>query len=228
MVSPLRRRIETSSRLAHWLAAGLGRYLAWCDRTTTWTVEGRDALLADLAQGPVIYAMWHARTLLAPAHFPGPRGSMVSLHDGSPIGRVGGEVQRYFGLVPVQMTGDVSRVAAARHVVQAVRARQSVGVTGDGPKGPVHVLNEAAPEWARITGYPVWGYAFAMSRCWRLGTWDSMVLPRPYGRGAIVFRRLDGTIDRKADPARMTAAATAITALLTTATARAETLAAGR
>ena len=225
MLAGLRRRIEQSDRLATALAGLLGRYLAWCDRTTRWTVEGRDALLADLAETPVIYAMWHGRSLLAPAHWPQPAGTMVSLHDGSPIGRVGGHVQGYFGLTPIQMTGAVSRVAASRMVVQAVRDARSVGVTGDGPKGPAHVLNDAAPEWARMTGYPVWAYAFATTRCWRLNTWDRMVLPRPYGRGAIVFVRVGATLGRKATEVEMGQASREIAAALDAATQRADTLA---
>ena len=61
-----------------------------------------------------------------------------------------------------------------------------------------------------MTGMPVWGYAFDCTRHRRLKTWDRMRLPRPFGKGRIVFARWDHDLPRKADAAAISTARAAL------------------
>ena len=196
----LRQRLENSRALAELLAFCVGSYLRLVNRTTRWQVEGRDELRRDLAQGPVLLIVWHQRLLMGPLHWPVREGPLSSLYDASPIGRVSGAMQRQFGLQAMKMAGDASNVAASREVLRRVRSGISVGITGDGPLGPAFVLKDSALDWARAMGCPVYSYAFSHSRQRKLGTWDSMILPRLFGRGRYVFRRWPETPARRPDP----------------------------
>ena len=133
-------------------------------------------------------------------HWPVSDGPLSSLYDRSPIGRISGALQRRVGLQPMEMSKRRSNVAASRIVLKRVREGVSIGMTGDGPLGPALVFKDAPLEWARVTGMPVYGYAFSTTKGRRLKSWDQMLVPHPFGKGALVFRRFEGTVPRKMTP----------------------------
>jgi lysophospholipid acyltransferase (LPLAT)-like uncharacterized protein len=96
----------------------------------------------------------------------------------------------------MEMSRKTSNRAASRIVLKRVKEGVSIGMTGDGPLGPALELKDAPIDWARATGLPVFAYAFATTRGRRLKTWDQMLLPNPFGRGAYVFRRYAGVVPR--------------------------------
>ena len=192
----LRKRIEQSEFLAALLGGLAGRYLAFCNRTTKWHIEGLEELQETLAEGPVLLVMWHSRSIMGALHWPVADGPLSSLYDSSPIGRVSGALQRRVGLQPMEMSRKLSNRAASRTILKRVKEGVSIGMTGDGPLGPALALKDAPLDWARATGMPVFAYAFATTKGRRLKSWDQMLLPHPYGRGACVFRRYPGVIPR--------------------------------
>ncbi len=188
----LRKRIETSEFLAALLARIAGGYLAFCNRTTSWQVEGLDDLKTALDGGPVLLVMWHSRSVMGALHWPVDAAPLSSLYDKSPIGRVSGALQRRVGLQPMEMSRKLSNRAASRTVLRRVKEGVSIGMTGDGPLGPALLVKDAPLEWARATGLPVFCYAFSTSKSRRLSSWDQMMVPKPFGNGAYVFRRAGG------------------------------------
>ncbi len=194
-----RHRIEHSRALAWFLAWLIGSYLALCQATTRWDYRGVDALRADTADGPVLILMWHGRSLMGPFHWPKGVGQLSSLYDASPIGRVSGALQRRRGLRPMEMSDKMSNLAASRTILRRVREGVSIGMTGDGPLGPALVMKDAPLEWARVMKRPVYAYAYSVKRHRILGSWDSMMLPLPFTKGAVVFERFDGTVVDKLD-----------------------------
>lgn len=194
----LRKRIEKSQFLATFFAACAGSYLAFCNRTTRWQTNGLDDLQKALNEGPVLLVMWHSRSVMGALHWPVKMGPLSSLYDRSPIGRISGALQRRVGLQPIEMSRKKSNRAASRIVLQRVKDGVSIGMTGDGPLGPPREIKDAPLDWARVTGMPVFCYAFSTTRGRRLASWDQMLIPHPFGKGAFVYRRLDVQIPRKA------------------------------
>ena len=199
----LRKRLESSDFLAGVLGRLVAGYLRLCNRTTRWTHLGHDELQAALAQGPVVLVLWHEFSLMAPVHWPLKHGQLSSLRDTSPIGMVSGTVQARFGLDPMAMSAKMSNRAASREILRRVQQGKSIGLTGDGPLGPVHVVKDAALDWARATGCPVFVYAYTVKRHRRLKTWDNMVLPMPFTRGVSVYQRWTVQVPRRADDAAL-------------------------
>ena len=209
-MSPFRRRLENSAFLARLVATLFGWYLRLCIATTKWTIQGREALEADMAEGPVLCALWHGRLLMIAPHWPRHAGSLSCLHDTAPVGRAAGALQAYFGLQPIEMSAKHSNVASSRIVMKRAREGVSIGITADGPIGPGFAVKDAPLEWARIMQRPIYGYAFATKRHKTLKTWDEMMLPLPFTRGAIIFDRLDVSLPRKATETEIAAARAAM------------------
>lgn len=199
----LRKRIEKSELLATVAAGVAGRYLAFCDRTTDWHVEGLEELRSALADGPVLLTMWHSRSIMGALHWPAADAPLSSLHDKSPIGRVSGALQKRVGLLPIEMSRKRSNMVGSRTVLKRAKDGISIGLTGDGPLGPARQVKDAPLDWARATGIPIFCYAFATTKSRRLRSWDQMMVPHPFGKGAYVFRQCSVSVPRKMDgPAR--------------------------
>ncbi len=196
----LRKRIEKSETLANILAAVAGRYLGRCQRTITWEARGLEDLNAALAEGPILLVMWHSRCLMAAEHWPVADAPLSSLYNNSPVGRLAGALHRRVGLHPMEMSRRLSNRAASRTVLKRVREKVSIGMTGDGPIGPALEVQGAVLEWARVTGLPLFCYAYSTQRQKRMSSWDQMLVPRPYKNGAYVFRQFHETVPRKLAP----------------------------
>lgn len=224
-MSPLRRRIEKSTTLARALATIIAWYLRFCIWTSRWDMQGLDRLKQDMADGPVLCALWHGRLLMIAPHWPRDVGSLSCLHDTAPVGRAAGALQAYFGLQPIEMSAKRSNVVASRIVMKRAREGASIGITADGPIGPGFAVQDAPLEWARIMQRPIYGYAFATRRHRTLKTWDDMMMPLPFTKGAVVFDRLDVTLPRKASDAEVEGARAAMKAELDRVTATADGLA---
>lgn len=194
-----RKRLENSKTLEwvlSWLLAG---YLRLCLRTTRWQSEGLDDLRQALKDGPIILVLWHSRLLFGPAHWPRDISQLSTLRDPSPAGRLSAATQRRFGLDPFAMADGKSNRAASREILKRFADGVSLGLTADGPTGPARELKGAPAEWARATGLPVFFYAFSVTRGKRLGTWDQMLLPLPFSKGAFIYRRWKDDIPRRCD-----------------------------
>ena len=214
MAARWRRRIESWN----WPVEVAGRLVASSFRlglaTSRWTVEGDAEFRAALAEGPVIVVLWHEHIALGPHFLTRPGAPFVSVRDPSPAGRVGGVVQARFGMHPIGVRSG-GGPAATRAVLAAARAGRSLALAADGPLGPARVLGPAPLDWARVTGLPVFAFAWASSRMTRAGSWDRMRLPRLFGRGHAVLRRWPEAVPRKPEPHERERLEKSLSALLT-------------
>lgn len=220
----LRRRIENSDLLAGLIARGLAGYLRLSFRSMSWQIEGRDAFEQAARSGPVVLVMWHSRILLAPAIVKPTGARLVTLRDPSPMGRVSGAVQQRFGFLSLAMSAAASNRATSKAIMRQLRDGYGIALTADGPTGPARVLKAPPLEWARISGAPVFTFAFSTSRQRRLNSWDRMLFPRLFGRGAAVFTRWDREVPRKPSEAELADLTEALTGALNQTQAQADAL----
>ncbi len=185
-------------------AAVLGLYLDLALRTTRWTVEGDHHLAPYLAEGAVIVACWHERLPMAPAfwiparkHHPHRRvAALASRHRD---GRFIAAIMARFGVSAVLGSSDSVKpgsvtpgardrggAAGLRALLAALRAGQAVVITPDGPRGPCRVAAPGTWLLASRARVPVLPAAAQTRRRITLRSWDRMVLPLPFGRGALV------------------------------------------
>ena len=87
-----------------------------------------------------------------------------------------------FGLNTVR--GSSSRLGreAATALVEMLRAGHDIGITPDGPRGPIYELKPGAVIVPRRTGAPLLLVGAEFSSAWRLKSWDRFYVPRPFSR----------------------------------------------
>jgi lysophospholipid acyltransferase (LPLAT)-like uncharacterized protein len=148
-------------------------------RTWRWRHVNRETLLAHRAKGQaVIQAFWHGQLLAMMIEARKQNVMvMVSEHgDGEIISRALSRLG--FGLV----RGSSSR-GAARALLAGAREVENghdLIVTPDGPRGPAKSVAPGAAAIAQRTGAPIMPIGIYASRAWRLKSWDSLMIPKPF------------------------------------------------
>ncbi|MCU0945677.1 MAG: lysophospholipid acyltransferase family protein [Rubritepida sp.] len=169
----------------------LARYLRLVAATTRWTVHGKDRAAAH-AGSPVIGAFWHEQLALAHAvawNWSGSRADthftvLVSQHRD---GRLIGDVVARLGIGAAHGSSRRGGVAVFREAQRVLAEGRSVAITPDGPRGPRREAQPGVARLAKLARRPVIPVGVAVSRARRLGSWDRMIFPLPFGRGAIVY-----------------------------------------
>ncbi|HSG36046.1 MAG TPA: DUF374 domain-containing protein [Paracoccaceae bacterium] len=193
-------------------------------RTTRWEVRGAEELRAAMKDGPVIYLLWHSRTLMAIPLWPQGLTPITVPTAANRDGRISAVTHSRFNGTPFSMNFRRSNKGASRQILRLIRSGASIGITGDGPFGPRRVLQEAPLEWARISGLPVFLHANSVRRQSRLPGWDRMLFPWPFSRGAAVYRRWDADVPRQMDEAQRADLLNRLSDALDAATAEADAL----
>ena len=192
---PLRNPLIQSA-----LAWLLARWMRFCYATIRWEHRNQELAEAVWKQGGgVLVVFWHSRTSLAPSSWP--------------LGRA----QPVKGVISRSADGEFIAKAVARLGIPAVRGSSSnkdkaerdkggaqalrdglrqlkvggLAITPDGPRGPVRSMAEGLPLMAKLSKAPVLFLGLSCNPAIRLNSWDKALIPRPFGRGAMVWDRAD-------------------------------------
>ncbi len=177
-------------------------YMAVCNRTIRWTVEGEEEAGKTWAGSPnIIVAAWHSTILLLPSgwnriirKWPNQKtrtAMMISLSkDGEPVAKA----IKHLGLEAVRGSSTHKRKkrdkGGMKALAEALRILKNGGgicITPDGPRGPAEIAQNGPVVMALRTGAPILPYAIVSTPRKRLNTWDGFRIPYPFSRGAVVF-----------------------------------------
>ncbi len=155
-------------------------------------------------KGPAIWAVWHNRLLVIPllyTRFLKRKRKGCILVSPSKDGALLASVMCHFGLEGVRGS---SNKRAAQALVECRRRLLSgwdLGITPDGPRGPVYVAAPGVLQLARLTQKPVLPLRVEYSRKWTLKSWDRFQIPKPFSRVTITLAPLvtfgEGTIEEE-------------------------------
>ncbi|MBM9402889.1 lysophospholipid acyltransferase family protein, partial [Gluconacetobacter azotocaptans] len=181
------------------LAIGMLRsYLVLALRTTRWTFDIHpDALpvLTPRDGRSALIAFWHETLVLTPAlwWWAARRDPALRMHvlvSRNRDGRMIADIVAPWGVDVIagstERTGrNKGGAAALRGLLGQLGDGSLVAVTPDGPRGPRRHAQPGVAGLAVLSGAPVVPVG-AWCRSWRLGTWDRMLIPLPFGRGRVV------------------------------------------
>ncbi len=128
----------------------------------------------------VIFAFWHNMLALSPAMFIGHRNiyALISPHlDGKILNDLVGK----FGCKVIVGSTNKNPIGALRNIIGKLSQGANIIVTPDGPKGPVYKVNSGITEIAYRYNKKLIPIVSSTSRCFRLKSWDKLIIPLPFG-----------------------------------------------
>jgi lysophospholipid acyltransferase (LPLAT)-like uncharacterized protein len=179
-------------------------YMSLLSHTVRWKVEGIEHLRNAWVGPPDgkkgwVAATWHSRILLMPMvqiifrpkwpKAPHPPTLMVSpSKDGEFTRRAGIWLGLHIIRGSASGRSDKNKrgVSAAREAMEVMNKGGGMVITIDGPRGPAEVVGMGTIKLAQQMGAPIIIYGLS-ANAKRLGTWDHMLWPRPFARGAVVI-----------------------------------------
>jgi lysophospholipid acyltransferase (LPLAT)-like uncharacterized protein len=207
--------------------AAVARLIAWYLRfalgTARLTVDGSATLTRACADGQIVVGFWHEALPLMPALFRearrrNPTIVVTVLASRHRDGQLLGGIMRALGMNVAH--GSTRRdgrerggSASVMALLDVLTKGEAVAITPDGPRGPRRQAAQGVAQLAAISGAPVMPCGAFLRPSFRLGTWDRVILPLPFGRITLVcgdlmtVSRDDGAAALAAIEAAMTAAA---------------------
>ena len=168
------------------LVYAISRFLFWSLRMEA---KGYESIREDIRAGrPFIAALWHGRLLLMPRfyHWVAYRPVTVLISQ-SFDGRLAGAFGRSYGFEPIWGSSTRGGAEALDQWIESGRQGKGMVVTADGPRGPAQVLKPGAAKAAAVLGAPIYPVTFAAEKCFRLRTWDRMIIPYPFSRAIFII-----------------------------------------
>jgi len=185
----LLRRPSVQSTLG-WAVA---QYMRLIKGTTRWEIRHAERV-ADIIAGRkgVIALTWHSRFLMLTSAWKQDYQLPYVMISRSRDGAVVASTCKSLGLETLRGSAKKSGKAkggeaAAAGAVTALRSGGCVVITPDGPRGPRQRLGDGPLRLARATGAPLMPCTFSVARRKQFESWDRFVLPKPFGKGLIIW-----------------------------------------
>lgn len=164
-----------------WLLSVLLR--VWV-RTLRFEAEAETVARLSKSDVPIAFVLWHNRLFLSPEIFRRyrTRRPLYGLVSASKDGAWLAAFYRMIGLLPVRGSSSNFGREAGRQLIELMRAGNDIGITPDGPRGPLYVVEPGVLVVTRRNDAPMvlLGAEFGPAR--RLRSWDRFYIPWPFTR----------------------------------------------
>lgn len=169
-------------------------------RTVTFRMLNNEVRERMAAKGQnCIYAFWHGSLLmLLQSHHDSRLVIPVSeSRDGDFVARV----ITYFGFETARGSSKRKGHKALLSLITKMRQGKNVGISVDGPRGPLHRVKPGVVFLAGALHAPIIPVATAAKRFWTLEkSWDKHTVPAPFSEGLILFGEplyVNGTAEKE-------------------------------
>ncbi len=186
-----KEKLKIEGWLARWLIAFGFRLLQLWARTLRFEIEDRAGVVGRRVTENYIGALWHNRLLVFPFVLRRflPQRHGAALISASRDGDLIADVVQRFGYDVIRGSSSRLGASALLHLTGVLMSGSDVVITPDGPRGPAYELGPGIIFLAQKSGAAVVPMNLEYSHCWRLGSWDRFIVPRPFAKVRVLINR---------------------------------------
>ncbi len=164
-----------------WLLAALLR--VW-GRTLRFQADPATLERLTKCDEPVAIVLWHNRLFLSAEMFRRyrTRRKVYGLVSASKDGAWLAAFYRLIGIIPVRGSSSNFGREAGRALIEVMRQGHDIGITPDGPRGPMYTVEPGVLVVTRRLHAPMVLMGAQFTRAWRLRSWDRFYIPVPFSR----------------------------------------------
>jgi lysophospholipid acyltransferase (LPLAT)-like uncharacterized protein len=185
-------KLKIEGWLARWLIAfGFWLLQVWA-RTLRYEVDDRAGIVGSPVTENYIGALWHNRLLIFPLVLRRflPNRDGAALISASRDGDLLADAIHRFGYDVVRGSSSRMGASAILQLTEVLASGRDVVITPDGPRGPAYELGPGIVFLAQKSGAAVLPMNLEFSHCWRLGSWDRFIVPRPFAKVRVLVNEL--------------------------------------
>ncbi len=178
-----KKKVSYKHVLGSALAYAYSVFLGWTTRVYWFKTD--EFLQLEKEGKNYIYAIWHNQQLFLLYPYRGQKiCSLISLSDdGEYIARV----LPHFGMKAVRGSTTRGGARALIKLMNIAQAGYHPMLTPDGPRGPIYQVQPGILFLAKKTGLPIIPVGSALSCKIKVGSWDRMRVPLPFGSTALTY-----------------------------------------
>ena len=186
-----KEKLKIEGWLARWLIAFGFRLLQLWARTLRFEIEDRAGVVGRRVTENYIGALWHNRLLVFPFVLRRflPQRHGAALISASRDGDLIADVVKRFGYDVIRGSSSRMGASAILQLAEVLASGRDVVITPDGPRGPAYELGPGIIFLAQKSGAAVAPMNLEYSHCWRLGSWDRFIVPRPFAKVRVLINR---------------------------------------
>ncbi len=186
-----KEKLKIEGWLARWLIAFGFRLLQLWARTLRFEIDDRAGIVGRPVSENYIGALWHNRLLVFPFVLRRflPQRHGAALISASRDGDLIADVVKRFGYDVIRGSSSRMGASAILQLAEVLASGRDVVITPDGPLGPAYELGPGIIFLAQKSGAAVVPMNLEYSHCWRLGSWDRFIVPRPFAKVRVLINR---------------------------------------
>jgi hypothetical protein len=156
---------------------------AW-GRTLRFQVDAESLERLTKSDEPAAVVLWHNRLFLSAEMFRRYRTKrrVYGLVSASKDGAWLAAFYRMIGIYPVRGSSSNNGREAARILIEVMRDGHDIGITPDGPRGPIYTVEPGVLVVTRRNHAPMLIFGAEFSTAWRLKSWDRFYIPAPFSK----------------------------------------------
>jgi lysophospholipid acyltransferase (LPLAT)-like uncharacterized protein len=175
--------------LARWLIAVGFRLLRLWARSLRYELDDQAGIVGRPVTANYIGALWHNRLLIFPLVLRRllPNRGGAALISASRDGDLLADAIHRFGYDVIRGSSSRLGARAILQLTEMLTSGRDVVITPDGPRGPAYELGPGIVFLAQKSGAAVLPMNLEFSHCWRLGSWDRFIVPRPFAKVRVLI-----------------------------------------
>jgi hypothetical protein len=153
-------------------------------RTLRFEADPETVARLSKSDEPIAFVLWHNRLFLSPEIFRRYRSrrKLYGLVSASKDGAWLAAFYRMIGLLPVRGSSSNFGREAGRILIELMRAGNDIGITPDGPRGPLYTVEPGVLVVTRRNNAPMILMGAEFGPAFRLRSWDKFYIPWPFTR----------------------------------------------
>ncbi len=155
-----------------------------------WKIEDPHATLTRLDSKPYLVTFWHNRILLIPYIYSQlfPNRKATTLISPSRDGQWITSIIEQFGFSAIRGSSSKKAIVAYRELLAEIKKGNSdIGITPDGPRGPIYVAQQGVFRLSQQTGRPILPLTYHIRHKYELKSWDRFQIPLPLSEITLVI-----------------------------------------
>lgn len=139
---------------------------------------------------PYVFAFWHNRLLMMPYFYVKffPDRQLTVMMSKSRDGEITSGMTKYFGIHAARGSSSREGLKAFLALARKLRMEGSdVGITPDGPRGPIYSMHTGILQLAEAGGVAITPITCHYERKWVMNSWDRFQIPKPFSRCDLIF-----------------------------------------
>ena len=132
-----------------------------------------------------MYCFWHSQILTLSFIFRSTR--KTALISKSRDGQRAAVIAKLWGHDVIYGSSSRGGMSGLRQCLRVLGKKRSIVITPDGPRGPREVVKAGIAQIALLSQAQVVPISIFPSHVWRLKSWDSFMIPKPFSKIDIVF-----------------------------------------